>query len=1291
MTGLFRRPGPDTDTDTTGVIDTDSDSGTNIGTATATDAVTGPDTAIGTGSDAVMGTDSRSAPQPPLPVTAPRPTSTVTSLAHGQRSAAIAGDAGPVITGDGNILVTVAHGATREQPSPAEIEAATRTYAHRVRETYGRLDLAVITPLDDQHAQPVVRLQDVFVPPLVRAEPRTAGLAAGPVRRIPDREGHQDHEDHQDHQEHQGQEQPSGPPPLSAPGRTAYLGRHRQSVLSLLAAPGNRCVVLLGDPGSGKSTVARYVALTLLATGEPPRPVTADDPPHPITTATASHPPATATATALDALAGTLPVIIELRRFAETRWHQAGFEELLRHLHGEEGLCVPFEVLRVLLDQGRALLVLDGLDEIFDRRLRREMGRRIAEFARANPLARIVVTSRTVGYEDAVLDDAGFGHHLLQDLDPAQIETFVRRWYAIACPHDLAAAERLSRRLTGALRRSRQIGELAGNPLLLTILAIIGRRRSLPRHRRGVYAHAVSVLVAHWDLDAKLLDEILPPAVADVLGPEERMDLLEFLACRMQEGRSGIAGNQIHSAELHAVFREFLARHGLPEPDVRAGARALVAHLWRRDFILARYGGDMYGFVHRAFLEYLAARDIVARYRDRRSWTDIGDLLRDVVTPHVADPSWREVLLLLAGQLNDDEAAAMIEHLLDLYRRSADPGVLVLAARCLAECGRPHLLAAQSRMVVDELTTALTVGSGDGLRELGPVLAGLPDSWEGRERYLRWFHLSGQFVPEYRFYEDGGLVISEESAAAHLACHLYGEPARLHTLARFHEGGGIRAAALRVLAEQGPWGPRSLELVLERAVVDRDDRVRRTALQVLGEHWWREEPVRALLLRRAADETSDYARGAALTALAQRWADDERTLDVLRAQAGNTRSVHVARTAFGLLGQHWADRQEVRELAYRALDSTVGAVRAGALWMVAEHYEPRAHMADVLRERAVHDPYPLVRSTALTLLAERWPQDVLDPGLLRERAVRDDEPAVRRAALRALVDRCADDPDVWTFLVHRAAVEPRGEPRMLLLRTLAERRPDDERVTAVLLDHAERDRNRTSRLEALKSVAARRLTDGRAADLLLARAVEEEDPQLRGAALRLLAGQWPDGDGRARALLLKQAVHDLDRHPRVVALQVLATQWPQDPEVRRLLIERAVDDPAARPRATALDLLGERYPQDAEVRALFAERAAGDRGHPREAAFRRWLLGHEDAESAVREQVGRDADPDLRELAVRMLVWQWPHRPGTAQTVAEALRREVSRDGAARDERAGPVREHLAVLTSLRERPPAEA
>lgn len=141
----------------------------------------------------------------------------------------------------------------------------------------------------------------------------------------------------------------------------------------------------------------------------------------------------------------------------------------------------------------------------------------------------MIVTSRVIGYQRSTLDAAGFTHYLLQDLDTAQIREFTAAWYASSCPQDRGEATRLRDRLLIAVRDSPAVAELAGNPLLLTILAIIGRRQELPRDRRAVYEHAVSVLAGHWDVGKHL-----PPGLP-YLSHEEKLELLRLAARRMQD------------------------------------------------------------------------------------------------------------------------------------------------------------------------------------------------------------------------------------------------------------------------------------------------------------------------------------------------------------------------------------------------------------------------------------------------------------------------------------------------------------------------------------------------------------------------------------------------------------------------------------------------------------------------------------------------------------------------------------------------------------------------------------
>ncbi|MFJ9445396.1 NACHT domain-containing protein [Kitasatospora sp. NPDC101235] len=356
--------------------------------------------------------------------------------------------------------------AVEPEVTAESMAAARAAYARRVRETYGRLDLEVLTPLSEQGEHPAVELREVFVPPQVREDPPPVELPRELVQRL----------------------LASGefteevlPGDLGRSAlerlRTEYLNRPTEDVLSVLAGPRGERVVLLGDPGSGKSTLARYLALTLVQDAAGP----------------------------LAPLSGLVPLVVELRQYADGRWRERTFEDFLDHRHAVAGMSFPGPELRRLLTEERAVVVFDGLDELFDPGVRAATAERIAAFAARYNRARVVVTSRVIGYQRGPLGGAGFTHFMLQDLDPARIADFARRWYAIACPTDPELAGRLVDRITSAVESSRPIRELASNPLLLTILAIIGRRQSLPRDRQGVYEHAVRVLVAHWDRDTKYL------------------------------------------------------------------------------------------------------------------------------------------------------------------------------------------------------------------------------------------------------------------------------------------------------------------------------------------------------------------------------------------------------------------------------------------------------------------------------------------------------------------------------------------------------------------------------------------------------------------------------------------------------------------------------------------------------------------------------------------------------------------------------------------------------------------
>src|SRR5262249_6573277 len=158
-----------------------------------------------------------------------------------------------------------------------------------------------------------------------------------------------------------------------------------------------------------------------------------------------------------------------------------------------------------------------------------------------------------------------------------------------ACPDDPGLANRLRARLLGAVRDSPAVAELAGNPMLATILAIIARRRELPRDRRTVYQHAVSVLIEHWDVNKHLRDERVDGGMA-FLDHGDTLELLPRVAGRRQAAPAGLAGNHVPRPDLLEAFRGYLDdRCKLPPNRAILVAKAMLGQFRERNFILARF------------------------------------------------------------------------------------------------------------------------------------------------------------------------------------------------------------------------------------------------------------------------------------------------------------------------------------------------------------------------------------------------------------------------------------------------------------------------------------------------------------------------------------------------------------------------------------------------------------------------------------------------------------------------------------------------------------------------------
>ena len=446
----------------------------------------------------------------------------------------------------------------------------------------------------------------------------------------------------------------------------------------------NRLVVL-GDPGAGKTTLLKYLTV-ICAEGRAHEELS-------LRVGTDGDSP--------------LPIFAPLREFAAECAQRGEDYCLLDHLYtcAREHLLLnlPLGFFEEALDDGRGLVCLDGLDEVWAVGQRKSVRDAVKALAVRYPRSHYLVTSRIVGYENAPLDRRDFVHHTILPFEDEDIRQFVRKWYEVR-ERDPVQRKQKADDLIGTIEREPRIRSLAQNPLLLTIIALVHRiEAELPHERVKLYDKCVTALVETWEeVKGLSLEEKQRPFY------RYRRRLLERLAYQLHAGAEEPGQlRTVKEGDLELLLSRFLMENRrlgfADDPDgARDEARAFI-HLARgRTGLLVERGEGVFGFPHLTFQEYLAACDIENRCIHRGV-----EAIWEEIEPHLHDPHWREVILLLLGSLNkyDEPPTLLVERILEAGKDDKFEPVLhhhlYLAARTLAD--KVDVAAALHRQVVDAL------------------------------------------------------------------------------------------------------------------------------------------------------------------------------------------------------------------------------------------------------------------------------------------------------------------------------------------------------------------------------------------------------------------------------------------------------------------------------------------------------------------------------------------------------------------------------------------------------------
>ena len=456
---------------------------------------------------------------------------------------------------------------------------------------------------------------------------------------------------------------------------------HKMTPLEKLATLPKPQMVLLGVPGSGKSTLTRRVAaiLAILAGSEESAPLDL------FTTAWVDQ--------MLAAFQRRLlPVRVVMSQWAQHAPAADGCAadlirecaRLISRLCGAGAERLHEEVAnRIMANPPTVFVLLDGLDEVTDEERRRVLLQSVRDFCQVYPDVPLLITCRERPWAALQaemtrgdLPSIDLPATTLQSLTSDAIDLFITRWHAemeqAGFYDDASKSARCRMQLQAALRnpQRKDLREMARTPLLLTMMVLVNYRRELPDSRVELYEELVKQLLFEWER-TKLEDErkksglelLLPKEndqadfqaqlnqlAFDIHDPAHSNDTVDIPAQRLLWALKCAYTNDPDDPSISAaaqtwatqVLALITTRSGLinevnigQELTPQVVSEVVPLRAGRRH---ANNKESVYQFAHRTFQEYLAAR-----------WMAAADDSFDLIAQRIDQPEWREAILLAIG------------------------------------------------------------------------------------------------------------------------------------------------------------------------------------------------------------------------------------------------------------------------------------------------------------------------------------------------------------------------------------------------------------------------------------------------------------------------------------------------------------------------------------------------------------------------------------------------------------------------------------------------------------------
>lgn len=355
-------------------------------------------------------------------------------------------------------------------------------------------------------------------------------------------------------------------------------------------------IIILGKPGSGKTTFLKYLALKILEIKN-------------------------------SELIG-IPILIYFRELQND-------SSLLSHIINKFQIYSPEASegsIKKLLLEDKIVLLFDGLDELSKFNNNNKVFIAIKEISEKYPNIKIAISCRTAAYNYIF---EGYAEVEIADFSLPQISKFINNWFledkikARACFESLEDNDKLK--------------EISSSPLLLTLLCIVFKRDGeFPRNKSILYEQATSLLLARWD-KSRMVDRV---DIYEMLTVEQKV----LLFSRIAYGNFLTENIVFRDLDLYKAINLLLDK--ITKNNQNIDGYLLLQAIESQHGMLVQRAIGLYSFSHLSFQEFFTAKHIVAY--------ELNGTLEELISNYLFEPRWREVILFTSGILSNSEVLILL-------------------------------------------------------------------------------------------------------------------------------------------------------------------------------------------------------------------------------------------------------------------------------------------------------------------------------------------------------------------------------------------------------------------------------------------------------------------------------------------------------------------------------------------------------------------------------------------------------------------------------------------------------